>query len=271
MKRKLRIYCILADENLFHPHYFNGIIKGLSKKGYKVVGLTLALDKYKRGFANAVFEQIYLWGLLPFAFIATNSLVRTGLFRLGLLRHKTVRGVALLHNIPVYETFNVNDKTHLSYLSKKNIDIIISSNGQIFKKDLLKLPKVAAINRHSALLPSYGGVLPIFWAMKKKEKKLGTSVHYMVEKIDKGDILAQYSFENEKGSSLFENYMYAFNLSIPATIDAIENILNKKTIKKFRHNKNEYFSFPERKMIKMFKKTNKPFRLKDVMKFYTIY
>lgn len=265
-KKELRIYLILADENLFHPKYLLGLISEFQKRGHKIVGLTLALDKYKKGFLSAVLQQINLWGFLPFAFIAGNSILRT-----TFLSSKTMRGLAVRHKVSIVESFNVNSDDHIKYLRSKKVDIIISSNGQIFKKDLLKLSKIAAINRHSALLPSYGGVLPVFWAMKNNEKKLGTSAHYMVEEIDRGDILAQYDFKNENGVSLFGNYMKAFDISIPVTVDAVENALDKKIVKKFKRNKNQYYSFPKKDDIKKFKKNNSTFKLIDILNFYKNY
>jgi methionyl-tRNA formyltransferase len=270
-KNNIRVYFILADENLFHPYFLKSVITDLIAKKYKIVGITLAKDTYKKGFHYAVYQQISLWGFGPFAFIAVNSIFRTLAYKFGFMKTKTIQGLSYLFNIPLYETLNVNEEEHIKYLKKKKIDIIISSNGHIFKSELLKLPKIACINRHSALLPSYGGVLPIFWAMKNREKILGTSAHYMVEKIDQGDILAFESFSNEKGSSLFYNYMLAFDASISVIISAIENALKKKIVKKFKKNKNEYYSFPNKQKIKEFKRKDKTMSFKDIFKYYSIY
>lgn len=268
---KVNIYLILADENLFHPHYLRGLISKLENNRFKIVGITISKDNYKHGFINAVLSQINLWGILPFSFIVFNTLIRSMFFRLGLRNRDTIAGIGKIYKIPVTSSFNVNEEPHLKYLKQLNIDILISSNGQIFKKELLGIPKMACINRHSALLPKYGGVLPIFWAMKNGEKILGSSVHVMVEKIDQGDILSFKSFKNLKGNSLFYNYMIAFDISVDVTINGIQNLIKGKTVKRFLPNRDQYYSFPNKQDIREFKKNNKSFNMRDIKKFYSLY
>ncbi len=268
-KKPLRIYLILADENLFHPYYLSGLISKFKKEGHTIVGITLALDIYKKGFAHAVMQQIKLWGFLPFLFIGGNAFARSFFYTLG-IANNTIRAVAKENRIPVITSYNVNNKEHLQSLKKLQIDIIISSNGHIFKNELLSLPKIACINRHSALLPKFGGVLPVFWAMLCNENKFGVSVHYMVEKIDKGDILSQEEIVLNKNNSLFYNYILAFDKSIKATVDAINNIFEGKIVKKFTHNKNEYYSFPSDEEISQFKEKYRTFALGDIVEFYKL-
>jgi len=153
---------------------------------------------------------------------------------------------------------------HLNHLKKKKPDIIISSCGQIFKKELLSLPKVACINRHSALLPKYGGVLPIFWAMYNNEKSFGVSIHYMVEKVDQGNVIFQKKISFDHQKSLFTNYVIAFQESIQATIKSLDNLNKNKIIKKFSPNNKQYFSYPKSADIYKFKKKHKVFSLDDL-------
>ena len=47
------------------------------------------------------------------------------------------------------------------------------------------------MNVHSALLPSYRGMLPTFWAMVNEERETGVTVHCMSEGIDGGAIILQ--------------------------------------------------------------------------------
>jgi methionyl-tRNA formyltransferase len=156
----------------------------------------------------------------------------------------------------------------LHYLRKRKIDIIISSNGHIFKEELLELPKIACINRHTSLLPEYGGVLPVFWAMLKSEKKFGVSIHYMVRKIDQGDVIYQQETILEKKNSLFKNYVIGFGLSIDATIKAIENLETKKIFRKFSVKQSTYYQLPKRSEFNEFRKKHlRTIQISDI-KFY---
>ena len=265
--RKINLYFILADENLFHPHYLAGVLQSLNKRKYKVVGITVAKAKYSQGFMR---EMLHLWGIIGFIVIGMLSLSRTLIGRVLRKNRLQIKSVAAFFSIPYQESFNVNSSEHLAYLKKKNIDVVISSNGQIFKKELLSLPSIACINRHTALLPKYGGVLPVFWAMRNNESRYGVSIHYMVEKIDQGKVIIQRGIDLEKNNSLFTNYVLGFNESILATVDALE-ILSKNNLKKQKASyKVEYYSFPSNKQFSQFRKLYKTFSLKDLLLYFKI-
>jgi methionyl-tRNA formyltransferase len=58
---------------------------------------------------------------------------------------------------------------------------------------LLAIPSRGALNVHGSLLPKYRGRAPVNWAVLKGERETGATLHYMVEKPDAGDIVAQTS------------------------------------------------------------------------------
>lgn len=76
----------------------------------------------------------------------------------------------------------------------------------ILKKPLLEMPKVAAVNCHSSLLPNHRGPMPFAAAILAGRKESGVTFHIMDEGIDTGPILDQFSFaltENETALSLY--------------------------------------------------------------------
>jgi methionyl-tRNA formyltransferase len=62
---------------------------------------------------------------------------------------------------------------------------------QMLKKDLLEAPRRGALNLHPSLLPKFRGRSPINWVLVHGETETGVTLHYMVEKADRGDIVAQ--------------------------------------------------------------------------------
>jgi methionyl-tRNA formyltransferase len=58
---------------------------------------------------------------------------------------------------------------------------------------VLALPARGALNMHGSLLPKYRGRVPINWAIIHGERETGATLHYMTEKPDAGDIVAQAS------------------------------------------------------------------------------
>jgi len=56
---------------------------------------------------------------------------------------------------------------------------------------LLEIPSRGALNMHGSLLPKYRGRAPVNWAVLQGEAETGATLHYMAEKPDAGDIVAQ--------------------------------------------------------------------------------
>jgi len=77
-------------------------------------------------------------------------------------------------------------------LKSLNPDVLIVSGwGEILKKEIIEIPHVACINVHPALLPTHRGSNPVSSVLRENEKVSGVTFHYMVGKIDGGDIIEQ--------------------------------------------------------------------------------
>jgi methionyl-tRNA formyltransferase len=61
----------------------------------------------------------------------------------------------------------------------------------MLKGALLALPPRGALNMHGSLLPKYRGRVPVNWAIIHGETETGATLHYMIDKADSGDIVAQ--------------------------------------------------------------------------------
>jgi methionyl-tRNA formyltransferase len=61
----------------------------------------------------------------------------------------------------------------------------------MLKGPLLAVPPRGALNMHGSLLPKYRGRVPVNWAVIHGETETGATLHYMTEKPDNGDIVAQ--------------------------------------------------------------------------------
>lgn len=56
---------------------------------------------------------------------------------------------------------------------------------------LIATARRGALNLHGSLLPRYRGRAPVNWAVLAGESKTGASLHYMVDRADAGDLVAQ--------------------------------------------------------------------------------
>ena len=62
---------------------------------------------------------------------------------------------------------------------------------RMLSASILALPRRGALNMHGSLLPRYRGRAPVNWAVLHGERETGATLHYMIDKPDAGDIVAQ--------------------------------------------------------------------------------
>ena len=104
----------------------------------------------------------------------------------------SVAELAALHDIPVITPDNPNVQEVVEQIRALQPDFFFSFYyREMLKRDLLGIPKRGALNMHGSLLPKYRGRVPVNWAIIKGETETGATLHYMTEKPDNGDIVAQ--------------------------------------------------------------------------------
>jgi methionyl-tRNA formyltransferase len=68
----------------------------------------------------------------------------------------------------------------------------------MMKKPLLAVAKRGALNLHGSLLPRFRGRAPVNWVLVEGESETGLTLHYMDEKPDHGDVVAQRAVAIER-------------------------------------------------------------------------
>jgi methionyl-tRNA formyltransferase len=105
---------------------------------------------------------------------------------------RSVRELAEHHGIPVIAPADVNAADVVERVRGLAPDFLFSAMfRQMLKRELLELPRRGALNLHPSMLPKFRGRSPINWALIEGETETGVTLHYMVEKADRGDIVAQ--------------------------------------------------------------------------------
>ncbi|MDC0943027.1 phosphoribosylglycinamide formyltransferase [Pelagibacteraceae bacterium] len=83
----------------------------------------------------------------------------------------------------------------LKILKRNKISLIcLAGYMRIISKNFIKRFGKKIINIHPSLLPKFKGLDTFKRALNNKEKKTGCTVHYVNEKLDSGQIIAQRSF-----------------------------------------------------------------------------
>ncbi len=106
---------------------------------------------------------------------------------------------ALECHMPVLQPVGLKDKSFITQLRNYNSDVfVVVAYGKILPDEILKIPRICAVNVHGSLLPKYRGAAPVNWAIINGETETGISIIRINECMDAGDILAQVKVRIEK-------------------------------------------------------------------------
>ena len=134
----------------------------------------------------------------------------------------SVAECASKHGIPAFAPEDINHPVWVNRIKALEPDFIFSFYYRsLIKADLLNVPKMGCVNLHGSLLPQYRGRVPINWAIINGEKETGVTLHYMTEKADAGDIIAQERIaiaDDDNAKTVFDK-----------AVAAAKNMLDKKT------------------------------------------
>jgi methionyl-tRNA formyltransferase len=133
---------------------------------------------------------------------------------------------ATINKIPVF-IGNPRKNEPAGFLQKFKTDVIFSVNYLfIVQHNILKHPRLYAINFHGSLLPKYRGRTPHVWAIINGEKETGITAHMMEEGCDTGDIVLQEKLnirEDYTGADILNEFKRIYPEMILELIRQIEN------------------------------------------------
>ncbi len=137
----------------------------------------------------------------------------------------SVAELAALHGIPVIAPDNPNAPEVVEQIRALQPDFFFSFYyREMLKRELLEIPKRGALNLHGSLLPKYRGRVPVNWAIIKGETETGATLHYMTEKPDNGDIVAQQAapiLPDDTALDVFNKVTVAAEMALHGVLPAL--------------------------------------------------
>jgi methionyl-tRNA formyltransferase len=118
--------------------------------------------------------------------------------------------VANNYHIPTHYFKSVNDLEFYQFVKTNDIDLIVNARTRdIYKKKILKTPKLGCINIHHGILPNHRGLMCDLYALYEN-KSAGFSIHKMETKIDNGRILEieHVTDASSKNKNNFPEHIY---------------------------------------------------------------
>jgi len=240
----MRIYLIMNEEHFYQPNFIASFLKRTTDN---VVGAAL-VTKVKKSYMAYLIKNWYHLRLFEIVKLIFNGCI---LFAKDVLYNKHIdkpfysaRSVFKFFKIDFIEVrYDINRKAYINKIREKKPDVIISSCSTIFNDELLGIPRICCLNRHSSLLPSYGGVWPVFQAYRSGDKYVGASINMMERSIDTGTVLAQEKIRIERTDTIADLYHKTFKSSVDMLLEALEKV-RTGDLNPCSQNKPSYFSFP---------------------------
>jgi methionyl-tRNA formyltransferase len=138
---------------------------------------------------------------------------------------ESVQQLAELHYIPVITPDNPNVPEVIEQIRSLQPDFFFSFYyREMLKHELLEIPGSGALNMHGSLLPKYRGRVPVNWAIIHGETETGATLHYMTEKPDNGDIVAQQAvpiLADDTALQVFNKVTVAAEIALNGVLPAL--------------------------------------------------
>lgn len=251
--KRLRVVIVTQDD----PFYICEFFKTFLEKAVALkidIQLIAILRPFNESFLSLIKRVFLFYGLVDFTRLGVRYVVLRMFDKIGISTY-SLRNLASYYDIQFKEIRDVNDTNFISYIKFLSPDVILSVTApQIFKKELLSVPTWGCINVHSSRLPKYRGMMPNFWAMYHGDSMAGITVHTMDTQIDKGKIIVQKEIPIYHSDSLDSLIKRSKREGAKLVIQALEMIRDGRVKLKDYRGEESYFSFPERRHVKEFRK-----------------
>ena len=254
----MKFVIVTAEEPFYLPRVVETIVS--RRRGDVLACVLLPPFSPKSGWKETIQRQLMLLGITGFVRRGFGFAIRKVFDRIG-VRGYSIANVCRQNGIPVLTPANINAASFLDELRAMNPDVIVSiSASQIFRKDILALPRLGCINVHSGMLPKYRGMLPSFWVLANGEKETGVTVHYMDDKLDSGDILLQRTIPIEPHETQHTLLGKTKQAGAELVLEALDLLEQGRAERKPNDaSQATYFTFPTPEDVRKFRKAGKRF------------
>ena len=126
--------------------------------------------------------------------------------------------------------------------------IVVSGFSRLIPRKVIKSTRVATVNIHQSLLPTYRGRHPLNWAIINGENYTGVTLHHLSENFDEGNIILQKKVKISEDDTIMDLYWKTVEKG-RELLGAFYKNAKKGDIKGFRQNSGLASYFPPRKPI----------------------
>ena len=144
-------------------------------------------------------KRILFVGIPDMAYIGLDGLLMAGVNIVGVLgpkkdhnMYEAFRDYTLSRKLNFIEYDELDEPQLIQKIKDLNVDVaVVCSFNYKVPKSLMEATKDGFINVHPSMLPKYRGGNPYSRVIMNGETETGVTIHFMDERFDTGDIIAQ--------------------------------------------------------------------------------
>jgi methionyl-tRNA formyltransferase len=104
-------------------------------------------------------------------------------------------------------------------------DVMVACNWRTWiPPEVFSCPRLGSLNVHDSLLPRYAGFAPLNWAIINGETEVGVTAHVMDERLDRGDIVLQWSVPVGPRDTATDMFHATVEMMGPITLEALTHL-----------------------------------------------
>ncbi len=140
---------------------------------------------------------------------------------------ESVAEIARAHRLVLLTPASPNLPVVVETLRALAPDVILSVwYRRLLGAELLALPRIAALNLHGSLLPSYRGRAPVNWVLVNGERRTGVTLHHMTSEADAGDVVAQEAMDIEPEDTALTLYTRMVKVGVNLLLEEYPRVLD---------------------------------------------
>ena len=247
MADRLRVLFVTEDDPLYVIRLFEVFFREYPRETIDVCGITIDRPFHESP-RKTLARMLRFYGVRGVARLTARYLQAK-------LAKRSIGRLAADHGIPMVPGRSVNAPEYIETVRRLAPDVIVSvAAPEIFRKDLLRTPRLGCINIHSGRLPVYRGMMPTFWQMMRGEPEITVTVHEMVEVLDGGKILGTIAVPVAPRDSLDRVITATKQQGGRLLIDVLGQIRRGESVGvPVDMSGASYFSFPKREHLSEFR------------------
>jgi methionyl-tRNA formyltransferase len=248
MADKLRVLFVTEDDPLYVIRLFEVFFREYPREGIEVIGITIDRPFHEPPW-KTLSRMLRFYGPVGVARLVAR-------FAAARVTGRSIAGLAGEHGIPMIPATSVNSPEYVARVRSLAPDVIASvAAPEIFRKDILRVPRLGCINIHSGRLPVYRGMMPTFWQMMHGESEITVTVHEMVEVLDGGRVLGTLTVPIAPRDTLDRVITATKQQGARLLIDVLGKLREGRAVGvALDMNGAGYFSFPKREHVAEFRK-----------------